>query len=161
MNVSSGKSEPRKPRRQRFDEVSKEVGEALRQARKEADLSQAALGKKLRTRNGTAVDGTKISSYERGEYVPEERLWPQLAAALGKPEAELFGSLLPGAARNTLASRLERVEGELASLRRLVEDHLDARAASQAAREANRADRESRKAQGRSRGRRASKGDRN
>jgi transcriptional regulator with XRE-family HTH domain len=101
--------------------IAREVGQAIREARVHADLSQSELGKRLTTRNGTPVNRVKISSYERGEWLPEPRIRPQLAKALGVPEEVLFAALHPGAARETLVTRLERVERELTDLRALVE----------------------------------------
>jgi transcriptional regulator with XRE-family HTH domain len=149
-----------KPRRRPYDEVSLAVGAALKRARLEAGLSQTELGKQLRTRNGKPLSRNKISSYERGQWIPEDRLRPQLARILKVPEEKLFGALSAQGGQSTLVGRLVRVERELEVLRQRFNEHLDAQAAGLAAREANRADRESRKAQGRSHGRRASKGDR-
>jgi transcriptional regulator with XRE-family HTH domain len=121
----------------RDPKVVRAVGQKLREARKAADLSQAELGKRLRTRNGTAVAGTKIGSYERGEFLPEGRLWPQLERALGVPQAELFAPILsglpPGEEGESILNRLERVERELADLRALVEDERSGRRVTKAA----------------------------
>jgi len=104
------------------------VGEALRKARAAADLSQAELGRKLRTRNGTPLTREKISSYERGEYIPEERLRPQLAKALGVSVEELFAAHRPNGDEKTLAGRLairvEQVEEDLKNLRQRFDEHM-------------------------------------
>jgi transcriptional regulator with XRE-family HTH domain len=149
-------------RRRPYDKVSKEVGEALRRARLNAGMSQEALGKKLRTRNGTPYSREKISTYERGQYIPEDRLRPQLAKVLKVPEEELFAALeAQGGDQPTpmgrLANRVERLERELNTLRESFNDHLDATAAELDAAEADRADRASKQRAGRSRGRRSSK----
>jgi len=163
VNVPPEDSGPDDARRRPYDEVSLEVGNALRRARLDAGLSQADLGKRLRTRNGTPLTREKISTYERGQFVPEERLRPQLAKALEVPEEELFRALagmepaIPFVGQ--VAKRVSRLERELNSLRESFNDHLAATAAELSAREANRADRESRKAAKRSPGRRSSKGD--
>jgi transcriptional regulator with XRE-family HTH domain len=109
--------------------MSLEVGKALRKARAVADLSQTELvGRKLRTRNGTPLTREKISSYERGEYIPEERLRPQLAKGLGVPEEELFAALRSNGDEKTLAGRLairvEQVEEDLKNLRQRFEEHI-------------------------------------
>lgn len=108
--------------------MSLEVGEVLRKARAAADLSQTELGRKLRTRNGTPLTREKISSYERGQYIPEERLRPQLAKALGVPQEELFAALRSQGDEKTLAGRLatrvELVEEDLKDLRQRFEEHI-------------------------------------
>jgi len=138
-----------------------EVGKALRRARLAAGLSQAELGKRLRSRKGTPLPREKISRYELGQYIPEERLRPQLAKALDVPEEELFWGLeAQGGDQPTplgrMVNRVERLERELNTLRERFNDHLDATAAELDAAEADRADRASRKGVGRSRGRRSS-----
>ncbi|HSC20251.1 MAG TPA: helix-turn-helix transcriptional regulator [Solirubrobacterales bacterium] len=163
MNVPPEDSGPDDARRRPYDDVSVKVGEALRRAREDAGLSQTELGKRLRNRNGNPVSREKISTYERGQFVPEPRLRPQLAKALEVPEEELFRALagtepsIPFVGR--VAKRLGRVERELDTLRERLNEHLAATEATLAAEEANRADRASRKAAKRSPGRRSSKGD--
>lgn len=134
-------------KRKAKSDLAREIGEAIKDAREAADLSQAALGRKLKSRNGTPLDRTKISSYERGEFIPEPRMRPLLARALKVSEVELFGSLASGPERDSVFNRLERVERRLASVERILKgqgvdlqpgsDAADAAAAARAAKQAD------------------------
>ena len=163
MNQSSARSKQKAK-----SDLAREVGQAIKDAREAADLSQAELAKKLKTRNGTPLERSKVSSYERGEYIPEPRMRPLLARALKVSEVELFGSLASGPERDSVFNRLERVERRLASVERILKgqgvdlqlgsDGEDAEAAARAAKEADLRDQESAKPARRSPRKRPSKG---
>jgi transcriptional regulator with XRE-family HTH domain len=102
--------------------VRKEVGKRIR-ARREflklerpREFSQAGLGRKLSSRDGGIVQGTQVGLWERGVYIPERRLWPQLAEALETTVDTLFAGLLVEQPGETLADRVSRIEDQLGAL---------------------------------------------
>lgn len=66
----------------------------LRQRRDKLKLTQAQLGEKL------GVDSLTVSRWERGEALPQQRLWPKLGEILDTPAHEIVRDL---AGRKVLA----------------------------------------------------------
>lgn len=92
-----------------------EIGKRIRARRLELEMTQRELGLRVRTSSGRPATESQISQWERGETGPEPRRYQALADALETTPGDLFGE--PQDA--SILRRLERVEKELAVIRRL------------------------------------------
>lgn len=109
------------------DAVRKEIGARIK-ARREflkekrpREFSQAALGKKLKTRHGNSPHGSQVALWERGVYLPERHLWSQLAAALETTIDVLFAGQWIEEPGETVDVRVTRIEDQLSALIHLME----------------------------------------
>lgn len=94
-------------------DYSRQVGQRIKTRREALALSQAEFGKKLTTRSGKPVARAQVSRWESGSDLPERSRWTELAAALQTPPEAIFGAM---DLEETLAARVEAVEGQMAAL---------------------------------------------
>ena len=108
------------------DEYTEKIGEALRQARRAAGLSQS------KASSAAGIDQASISDYENGKSEPRLRSLVALADAYGARPGDLLEALGSRAAlahptskaeapRGSIEERLTRVELELETLKRKVQ----------------------------------------